>query len=105
MNGKGGRRERRHRHPSGDHRGGGRSSQAGAVALVATLVEAMTFVDALAATTGVVPITRAMEKGWLMIGYLDGSVSITKDQRLIRRFPRGTGPTLGYTDWQPGGER
>ena len=74
-------------------------------ALVAALVEDMTFADALAATTGVVPISRAMEKGWLMIGYLDGSVSITKDQRLIRRFPRGTGPTLGYTDWQPGGER
>ena len=73
--------------------------------MVAALVEVMTFTDALAATTGVAPISRAMEKGWAMIGYLDGSVSITKDQRLIRRFPRGTGPTLGYTDWQPGSER
>ena len=44
----------------------------------------MTFNDALAATTGVVPIARAMEKGWLMIGYLDGSVSITKDRRLVK---------------------
>ena len=63
----------------------------------------MTFNDAVAATVGVVPITRVMEKGWLMIGYLDGSVSVTKDKRLVKRLPAGTGPTLGYTDWQPGG--
>ena len=67
------------------------------------VVRAMTFADALAATTGVAPIARAMEKGWLMIGYLDGSVSVTKDKRLVKRLPAGTGPALGDTDWQPGG--
>ena len=63
----------------------------------------MTFADALAATTGVAPITRRTREGYLMIGYLDGSVSVTKDKRLVKRFPAGAGPTLGYTDWQPGG--
>ena len=63
---------------------------------------AMTFADALAATTGVAPITRRTRDGYLMIGYLDGSVSVTKEHRLVKRLPAGTGPTLGYTDWQPG---
>jgi len=63
----------------------------------------MTFADALAATIGVAPITRRTREGYLMIGYLDGSVSVTKDQRIVKRFPRGTGPTLGSPDWQPGG--
>jgi len=62
----------------------------------------MTFADALAATTGVVPIARRTREGYLMIGYLDGSVSVTKEQRLVKRLPAGTGPALGYTDWQPG---
>ncbi len=65
----------------------------------------MTFKDALAATVGVGPIHRMTSEGYLMLGYLDGSVSVTKDKRLVKRFPRGTGPTLGHTDWQPGGER
>jgi len=62
----------------------------------------MTFADALAATTGVAPIERRTRDGYLMIGYLDGSVSVTKEHRLVKRLPAGTGPTLGYTDWQPG---
>ena len=69
------------------------------------VVRPMTFADALAANKGSHPIIRTTRERYVMLGYLDGSVSITKDQRLIRRFPRGTGPTLGYTDWQPGSER
>ncbi len=65
----------------------------------------MTFKDALAATTGVAPITRTSpgDPRLLWLGYLDGSVSVTMNKRLTKRLPRGTGPTLGYTDWQPGG--
>ena len=68
------------------------------------VVRAMTFADALAATTGVAPINRTTRDGYLMVGYLDGSVSVTKDRRLVKRLPAGTGSALGYTDWKPGGE-
>ena len=62
----------------------------------------MTFQDALAASTGVAPITRMTKDGYLMLGYLDGSVSVTKKKLLVKRLGAGTGPVLGYTDWQPG---
>ena len=61
----------------------------------------MTFADALAATTGPRPITRVMGEGYLMLGYLDGSVDVLKGKRAVKRLSAGTGPALGYTDWQP----
>ena len=65
----------------------------------------MTFADALADSKGPRPITRTTSEGYVMLGYLDGSVDVRKDHRVVKKLPRGTGPALGYTDWQPEGER
>jgi len=61
----------------------------------------MTFADALADSKGPRPITRTTSEGYAMFGYLDGSVDVRKDHRVVKKLPRGTGPALGCTDWQP----
>jgi len=65
----------------------------------------MTFADALAAMKSPRPITRTTHEGYVMLGYLDGSVDVRKGRRVVNTLPEGTGPVLGYTDWQPEGER
>ena len=65
----------------------------------------MTFADALAVMKSPRPITRTTSEGYLMLGYLDGSVDVRKDHRTVKKLSRGTGPALGYTDWQPEGTR
>lgn len=65
----------------------------------------MIFADALAATKGPRPIMRTTSEGYKMLGYLDGSVHVMKNNRLVKIFEPKRGPTLGYTDWQPEGER
>ena len=65
----------------------------------------MIFADALAAMKSPRPITRTTSEGYLMLGYLDGSVDVRKDRRVVKRLPRGTGLVLGYTDWQSEGVR
>ena len=65
----------------------------------------MTFADALAAMKSPRPITRTTHEGYVMLGYLDGSVDVRKGRRVVNTLPEGTGPVLGYTDWQPEGVR
>ena len=61
----------------------------------------MIFTGALDAAKGPRPITRTTSEGCVMLGYLDGSVDVRKDHRVVKKLPRGIGPALGYTDWQP----
>ena len=62
----------------------------------------MIYADALAATKGPWPISRMTSEGYHMLGYLDGSVEVVKNGRVVKTLSRGTGPALGYTDWEAG---
>lgn len=60
----------------------------------------MTFADALAATKGPRPITRTTSEGYVMLGYLNGSVDVCRNGKIVKKLGVNVGPTLGYTDWQ-----
>ena len=65
----------------------------------------MTFADALAAMKSPRPITRTTSEGYVMLGYLDGSVEVCRRRKVVKKLGANVGPALGYTDWQPEGER
>jgi hypothetical protein len=59
----------------------------------------MIYADALA-VAGSRPVRRTTEQGYTMLGYLDGSVDVLRGTRQVKRLGAGTGPALGYTDWE-----
>ena len=63
----------------------------------------MTFAGALDATKGPRLITRTTSEGYVMLGYLDGSVDVCRRGKVVKKLAAGAGATLGYTDWQPEG--
>ena len=65
----------------------------------------MIFTGALDAAKGPRPITRTTSEGYVMLGYLDGSVDVCRRGKVAKKLGTNVGPTLGYTDWQPEGER
>jgi len=65
----------------------------------------VTFADALADSKGPRPITRTTSEGYVMLGYLDGSVEVCRRRKVVKKLGANVGPALGYTDWQPEGER
>ena len=64
--------------------------------------DAVIYADALAATKGPWPISRMTSEGYHMLGYLDGSVEVVKNGRVVKTLSPGTGTALGYTDWEAG---
>ena len=65
----------------------------------------MTYADALAATNGPRPIMRTTSEGYVMLGYLNGSVDVCRKGKVVKKLGVNAGPMLGYTDWQQEGER